>query len=82
MLITSKWYNPEWKDYYCECGELFQLYIDGRCFKCREKDKAFQKVDNSEANRKFKEDYENRKNSKAAAEAPKKKPKTARKGFI
>lgn len=36
MLRTSKYYNQDWPDYYCnECGALYQFYVDGKCAKCR-----------------------------------------------
>lgn len=36
MDKTSRWYNPDWKDYYCNsCGELYQFYVDGNCSGCR-----------------------------------------------
>jgi len=36
MEKTSKWYNPEWPDYYCEnCGVLYQFYVNGKCSDCR-----------------------------------------------
>lgn len=36
MNKNSKWYNPDWPDYYCiECDSLYQLFVDGLCSSCR-----------------------------------------------
>ena len=36
MNRSSKWYNPEAKEYKCDsCGVMYQFYVNGLCSVCR-----------------------------------------------
>lgn len=56
MKKTSKWYNPDWPDYYCaKCGELYQLYVDGLCSSCRPRKKI--NTSQKDQNKKFADEW-------------------------
>ena len=64
MNKDSKFYNPEWPDYYCtSCGTLYQFYVDGLCSKCRTH-KPIDRTEEKKKNVQFKIDYVKRKQEK------------------